>query len=44
MVVAVEAHAVDAKGAEPAAIREIARIYPNAKVEVAGEPQEMHGA
>jgi hypothetical protein len=28
MVVTVEAHAMDAKGALPAAIREMARVYP----------------
>jgi hypothetical protein len=41
MVVTVEAHALDEEGALPAAIREIARVYPLEKVEVVGEPREL---
>jgi hypothetical protein len=39
MVVTVEAHALDEAGAKPAAIREVARIYPNVTFEVVGEPR-----
>jgi hypothetical protein len=34
MVVTVEAHAMDEDGAPAAAIREVAKIYPNEKCEV----------
>ena len=36
MIVTVEAHAMDEAGVPAAAIREVARIYPNEKCEVVG--------
>jgi hypothetical protein len=40
MVLTLNVDAMDEAGAKPAAIREVARIYPNVKFEVAGEPRD----
>jgi hypothetical protein len=40
MVLTVEAHAMDTEGALPAAIREVAKVYPLLKFEVVGKPRE----
>lgn len=39
MVLTVNVDAMDEDGAKPAAIREVARIYPHVKFEVVGEPR-----
>jgi hypothetical protein len=42
MVLSVFVDAMDQAGAKPAAIREVARIYPNVTFEVVGEARELH--